>query len=262
MYDASFDDQRAAISSRDRRWLWAVRLASIAAVLYAVNADAQIPGLPVLQNAWATAGMNAALDIGGGDGSVYAGALSWTPAGGHFEVSGGAGYRSRTGAKGAPVYGLRAAIPFGSASGSFGFAAFAGIGGGGSSTTHTAAPCLLGVTPGCVPVVGAGLTDTGTVTVDSTSNSLEIPIGVGIGWRRAIGGAHGVSVYATPSYVFFTGGSKSGGLIRAALAADVGITPAIGATLGVEFGGKRPRGAGGPSGVLYGLGVSYAFGHR
>jgi len=262
MYDASFDDQSAAVSPRDRRWLWAVRLAAIAAVLYAVNADAQIPGLPVLQNAWATPGIDAALNIGGGDGSVYAGAVSYTPAGGHFEVSGGLGFRSQPGAKGSAVYGVRAAMPFGSATGSFGFAAFAGIGGGSSSTTHTVAPCLLGVTPGCTPTPSSGLSDTGTVTVDSTSNSLEIPIGVGIGWRHAIGATHGVSVYATPSYVFFTGGSKSGGLVRAALAADVGITQAIGGTLGVEFGGTRPRGAGGPTGVLYGLGVSWAFGHR
>jgi hypothetical protein len=82
---------------------------------------------------------------------------------------------------------------------------------------------------------------------------------VAIGWRRAIGGSHGLSVYATPNYVFFSGGSKTGGLFRAGIGADVGITGSLGVTGGAEFGGTRGRAVGGPSGVLYGVGVSYAF---
>jgi hypothetical protein len=85
---------------------------------------------------------------------------------------------------------------------------------------------------------------------------------VGIGWRRAFGGARGVSVYATPSYTFYTGGSHSGGLFRTAIAADFGITHRIGATAGIEFGATRARAIGGPSGTLYGIGVSYALGRR
>jgi len=201
-------------------------------------AGAQMPGAPVLQNAWATPGIVAALDVAGGsDGSVYAAAASWTPGSGRFQLSGGGGVRSVTGGGTGGVYGIRAAIPLGGASSSFGFGAFAGIGGGSATKSKT-------------------------VFVDSVASTAEIPIGAAVGWRHAIGASHGLSVYATPSYVFFTGGKKTDGLVRVGLGADFGITKAIGATVGVDFGGKRPRGFGGPSGSLFGVGVSYALGHR
>jgi hypothetical protein len=197
-----------------------------------------MPGAPVLQNAWATPGIVAALDVAGGsDGSVYAAAASWTPGSGRFQLSGGGGVRSVTGGGTGGVYGIRAAIPLGGASSSFGFGAFAGIGGGSATKSKT-------------------------VFVDSVASTAEIPIGAAVGWRHAIGASHGLSVYATPSYVFFTGGKKTDGLVRVGLGADFGITKAIGATVGVDFGGKRPRGFGGPSGSLFGVGVSYALGHR
>ena len=264
MFDASFDDRQSGLSALDRRWLWAIRIVAVVAVggVLAASADAQLPGLPVLQNAWATPGMVGALDVGGGpDGSVYAAAVSWTPINGHFQVSGGGGFRSRTGVRSAGAYGMRAAVPFGGASSAFGFAAFAGIGGGSGGTTHTVCNVTATATmpPGCAPEPPPG---TGFI-VDSTASGFEVPVGVGIGWRHAIGvGGHGVAVYATPSYVFFSGGSKTNGVVRASLAADAGITPSLGATLGVELGGSRAKGLGGPSGVLYGLGVSYAFGRR
>jgi hypothetical protein len=201
-------------------------------------ANAQIPGIPVLQNAWATPGIVGAVDVGGGsDGSVYAAAASWAPGSGRFQLSGGGGFRTRTGASSGGVYGVRAAIPLGGASSSFGFGAFAGIGGGSAGKSKNS-------------------------FVDSTVSTTEIPVGAAIGWRHAIGATHGLSVYATPSYVFFTGGSKNDGLVRAAIGADVGITKAIGATVGAEFGGTRPRGFGGPSGALFGVGLSYALGHK
>ena len=225
-----------------------------AALMGAAIAGAQIPGAPVLQNAWATPGLVGALDIGGGaDGSVYAVAGSWTPGSGRFQLSGGGGLASRTGAKARGVYGVRAAVPLGGASSTFGFAAFAGVGGGAGRTMRDTLflPCPATLLQPCV-----------TVT-DSTSNTIEVPIGVGVGWRHAIGATHGLSVYATPSYVFFSGGgNKRGSLIRTALGADIGVTSSIGATLGVEFGGKRPKGVGGPSGSVYGLGLSYALGRR
>lgn len=223
-----------------RRALANVVLAGSLALLafISIPADAQIPGAPVLQNAWATPGIVGAIDItGGSDGSVYAAAASWTPGSGRFEVSGGGGFQSRTGKSSRGVFGGRLAVPlpFGGASGSFGAAAFAGIGGGSGGTT---------------------------AFVDSISSTIEIPVGLGIGWRHALGKSRGVSVFGTPSYVFFSGGTKTGGLFRAAIGADAGITPALGVTLGVEFGGTRPRGFGGPSGTLYGVGLSYAFGRR
>jgi hypothetical protein len=199
----------------------------------AAGAGAQMPSAPILQNVCSSRGLVGAVDFGGGsDGSVYAGAISFAAA--RLQISGGIGYQNRTGLKGRGVYGVRAAIPFGGASSTFGFGAFAGIGGGNASST------------------GA----------DSAANKTEVPLGVAIGWRRAFGGTHGISLYADPAYVLYSGGSKSGGLFRAGLGADIGITSSLGATVGAELGATRARGVGGPSGVLYGAGVSYAFGKR
>lgn len=217
-------------SDRFRRTL---AIATAAVVMLAGSAEAQMPSAPVLQNVWATRGLVGAVDIGGGaDGTVYAGALSFSAS--RLQFSGGIGYETRTGMSARTVYGVRAALPFGGATSTFGFAAFAGIGGGSTSSTGP----------------------------DSAASTTQVPLGVAVGWRKAFGGARGVSLYADPGYVLFSGGSKSGGLFRIGLGADVGITTALGATLGAEFGGTRPRGVGGPSGVLYGVGVSYAFGKR
>ena len=243
MYDTSFDDSGSPRT--DRTVLWTLRIAGLIATIAAVSADAQMPGAPVLQNAWGTPGIVGAVNVTGGrDGSTYAAAGSWAPGSARFQVSGGLGYQTRTGSSSSVAYGARVAMPFGGASSSFGFAAFAGVGGGGSGTKKTA-PSF--------PV------DT---LADSTVSTAQVPVGVGIGWRRAFGGARGVSVYATPSYTFYTGGSHSGGLFRTAIAADVGITQRIGATAGIEFGATRARAIGGPSGTLYGMGVSYALGRR
>ncbi|HVX41115.1 MAG TPA: hypothetical protein VHB25_16225 [Gemmatimonadaceae bacterium] len=227
----------------------------------AAVAGAQMPGAPVLQNAWASPGIVGAIDFAGGaDGSLFGAAASWTPASGRFEVSGGGGYRNRTGVSGSGVYGLRVAmpLPFGGTSGSFGFAGFAGIGGGAAGVSHTRVSCAaVPSATGCTAVPAPD-----SVTVDSTGSTTEVPIGVAIGWRHVIGATHGISVYATPSYVFFSGTNRSTGLFRAAVGADFGITSRIGATAGIEFGSSRARGLGGPSGSVYGVGVSYAFGAR
>jgi hypothetical protein len=197
---------------------------------------AQIPGTPTLQNVWATPGLVAAVDVAGGsDGATYAGAVSWAPHSARFQLSGGGGMQSLTGRDSRGVYGVRAAIPFGGAASAIGFAVFGGIGGGSGGSTTSA---------------------------DSVSSTTEIPLGASIGWRHALGSNHGISLYGAPSYVLFSGGSKSDGLFRASIGADAGITTALGATLGVDFGATRARGLGGPSGILYALGISYAFGHR
>lgn len=260
MYDTSFDAKQANISRLDRHTLWILRVAAIMAVIFSAAASGQMPGAPVLQNVWATPGVVGAVNIGGGsDGTVYAAAGSWTPGAGHFQLSAGAGYRSRTGASSGAAYGLRAAIPLGGASSSFGFAAFGGIGGGSGGNTTTP------------PNPGGSFADT-------TASTLQIPVGAAIGWRKAVGATHGVSVYATPYYEFFnsaswtqqgiganpvsTSGTKTGGVFRVGLGADFGITTSLGATVGVDFGGTRARGFGGPSGSLYGIGVSYALGKR
>jgi hypothetical protein len=252
MYDTSFDHDGA--TPVGCRALWALRLLGAAAVIglsLSAAAEGQLPGAPVLQNAWATPGIVGAVDFGhGSDGGVYAAALAWTPGAGRFQISGGAGFQSRTGYSSRGVYGARVALPFGGATSSFGFGAFAGIGGGSAGTR------------------------TGGALADSAISTMQIPVGAALGWRHAIGPTHGVSVYATPSYLLFAGGSSTGGtngagstkstkgLFRTAIGGDLGITRAIGATVGVEFGQSRGRGVGGPSGALYGLGLSYALGRR
>jgi hypothetical protein len=120
-------------------------------------------------------------------------------------------------------------------SSNFGFGAFAGIGGSAKQTTDT----------------------TGADTVAATT---RIPVGVAIGWRQAVG-SRGFSLYATPSYVWSSGGGRTSGLIRAGLGADVGITNSIGITGGIEL-GQTKTGTSGPSGTVYGLGISYVFGRR
>jgi len=218
----------------------------LAVIVVAASADAQMPGAPVLQNAWATPGIVGAVNIAGGsDATVYAAAAAWSPGSGSYQLSGGGGYQTRTGYGSGGVYGFRVAVPFlGGASSAFGLAAFAGAGGGTGATHRTI------------------LIPSGAVVLDSSVSTGQFPVGAALGYRRAIGSNHGVSVYATPSYVLFSGGTESDGIFRAAIGADVGITSSIGATAGVEFGQTRPRGFGGPSGTSYGVGVSYALGRR
>lgn len=218
-----------------------VACVSVAAAAWSSSAAAQLPNAPILQNVWANPGMVGAFNMGGGSGgSVYAGAASWTPSSGRFQVSGGLGAQVLTNSGGSNfAYGARLALPLGGAGSSFGFGAFAGVGGGGAKRT----------------VVDSITGD----TIASNATTTLIPVGGSVGWRHAIGSSHGFSLYATPSYVFLTGGGSSGGIFRAAVGGDLGITQSIGLTGGVEFGQTRSS-LGGPSGTMYGLGVSYAFG--
>ena len=57
------------------------------------------------------------------------------------------------------------------------------------------------------------------------------------------------------------GGAKTVSVFRGALGLDIGITRAIGATLGVEL-GKKETSAGRPSGTAFGAAISYALGAR
>jgi hypothetical protein len=251
MTTTTFEEHRMpAWSRREVRLVRPLIILAVVTSGMAWPSSAQIPGAPVLQNVWATPGVVGALDIGtGSGGSVYAAAGSWTPGSGRFELSGGLGYQRLGGGAGSRgVYGVRAAIPFGGATSTFGFGAFAGIGGGPSRVT--AADTIF--TPGGPQVTG----------IDSVTSTVQIPLGVSVGWRHAIGATHGVSIYASPSYTFFSGGNGgSGGLIRGAIGADFGITSKLGATVGFEFGATREQGFGGPTGSSFGLGLSYAFSH-
>jgi hypothetical protein len=234
MSDALFDANTDGI--RAQRWLWALRLGAVAAVVMATSGTAQMPGTPTLQNAFVAPGGVVAFDFGGGpDGQSYAAALSYAPSSAKVLFAGGYGWRNGSGTTQSGVYGLRLAFPFavGGGTSSFGFAAFAGVGGGPQVTVR-----------------------------DTLSSTTQVPIGLSIGWRRFFGGAQGFSIYASPNYVFYSGGTANGNLMRVGVGADIGISPALGLSLGADFGGTRQAALGGPSGVLYAVGVSYVFRQR
>jgi hypothetical protein len=214
---------------------WVTRTAVSLAALGATVATAQMPGAPVLQNAWVTPGGVGAINFASGtDGTVIAAAASWSAASGRFGLSGGVGSRHVTSIGSRTVYGVRLAIPFGGQASNLGFAVFAGAGG----------------------------TSGGTTAGDSTQSKSAVPVGASIGWRRALGATHGLSIYASPSYVFLSGGAKSGGLVRGAAGVDVGLSKSLGLTAGADFGQTRSKVLGGPSGAIFGVGLAYAFGHR
>jgi len=210
-------------------------LRSVMLLAASATARAQMPGAPVLQNAWAAPGIVGAVNVAAGDGSTYAAAASWGSASGRLQLSGGFGVRSRSGAGSKSVYGVRLALPFGRSASAIGFGAFAGVGATSSAAANSP---------------------------DSVASTTVIPIGVAIGWRVAVGATRGFSVYATPSYVFLTGGDSSTGLVRTAIGVDLGVARNIGITAGVEFGQSHTRTRGGPTGTLYGVGISYAVGRR
>jgi hypothetical protein len=141
------------------------------------------------------------------------------------------------------AYGLRAALPLGGATSAIGFAAFAGVGGGVAAKVQNSTI--------------AGFPDTTTA-----ASVLEVPIGGSVGWRHDLGNGHGFSIYTSPTLMLVSGGGGSSSLFRLALGGDAGITPVLGATVGVEFGQARAANRPGPRGTLWGLGVSYALGRR
>jgi hypothetical protein len=198
---------------------------------------AQMPGVPVLQNAWATPGIVVALNAGGGSkGSVWGGALSWAPGSGErarLQFSGGGGMQSVSGSGSRGVYGVRLAAPLMQMmDGKLGVAAFGGVGGGGSG----------------------GSTDT-------TATKSLVPVGVAIGYRQALG-SRGFSVYGTPSFQRASGKAGSASAIRVAFGIDFALAKNIGLTGGIELGQTASTGEVGPRGSIYGVGASYALGRR
>lgn len=247
MYDTAFDHEQSGLRRFDRRVLWLLRLVAVAATIVAASADAQMPSAPVLQNGWAAPGVVGAVNVAGGSsGTIYAAAGAWGSASGQVQLSGGVGYETPTGFRNSAAYGARVTVPFAGFNGPIGLAAFVGAGGGGGGRST-----IIFVNPPGAAIVA-----------DSARSTARIVAGLGVGWRRAFGTARGLSVYATPSYIYCAGGTDPGGLVRAAIGVDAGVSQTFGVTAGFEFGGTRERAIGGPSSVLYGLGVSYAFGRR
>jgi hypothetical protein len=211
----------------------ASRMAFVAMVIISPVARAQMPGAPVLQNAWAAPGIVVAGNFAGGSGtSVYGGAAAWAPASGRFQLSAGAGAQTSTGGGGRVVYGARVALPVMQLmAGKLGVAAFAGIGGG--------------------PEKGS----------DTTRSNSVIPAGVAVGYRQAIGTAgRGISAYVDPNYQHHKGVAGSQGYFRLGAGLDAGISPRFGVTFGFETGAGAKTGKVGPQGTSYGVGVSMKLG--
>src|SRR5687767_9066943 len=77
-----------------RSWLWPYRLglATGCLLLGAAPVSAQIPAIPVLQNAWMNNGVTVAANGGSSDmGTGYAAALAWAPSSRRLQISLGAG---------------------------------------------------------------------------------------------------------------------------------------------------------------------------
>jgi hypothetical protein len=206
---------------------------------WSATANGQLPGLPVLQNAFVGPGFAAAVNGGSGSGgSAYAAALGWSPRSARFQVSVGVGAHVASGETGG-AFGARAGVPvFSRMNGALGVAAFAGVGG-------AQGPRVQGAR------VGLGYA----------------PIGAVVGYRRAIGATRGFSVYAAPFFAYFRNdygdSTASKSLFRVSVGGDFALTRAIGLTAGLELGGTgEGEGRPGPSGAVWGAGVSYAFGRR
>jgi len=211
-------------------------MALIAAAAAAGSAGAQMLGVPVLQNGFSNPAITVAINYGTAD-SVrgYGVAGAWAPASGRFQVSGGVGGYDADEGKVWVTYGGRFAMPLTrfTGTGNFGIAPFGGIG----------AANREGV------------------------SILHIPVGVAAGYRRALGATRAISVYGSSFYGLTratsdadTGVSDSKGLIRFSGGVDVAVLPALGLTVGYEFGAKAAVDEPGPRSAMFGIGLSYAFG--
>jgi hypothetical protein len=174
---------------------------------------------------------------GGGDGTAYAAALGWAPGSARFQISIGAGMLVADGATGG-AFGARVAMRVLSLmNGNLGIAGFGGVGGAQG------------------PRVQGGRVGFG-----------QAPVGAAVGYRRALGATRGFSIYAAPFFAYFRNdfgdSTASASLFRISVGADFAVTRAIGVTAGLEAGGKRSGNGPGPDGVIWGAGVSYAFGRR
>ncbi len=204
----------------------------LATPVAAVPAAAQMPGVPVLQNAFTAPGIVVAANAGSVDdvkGAALAG--SWTPGAGRGGRSAGAGRRLPVDGDDAVAWGARLAVPVPRPSGSnFGVGVFVGFGG--------AEP------------------DAGRMT--------QLPAGVAVGWRRAIGTTRALSLYAAPffnwSRVSLDGETRTGEHVRVSAGLDFAVNPSWGVTVGVETGQEANVDEAGPTGIGLGLGLSYAFG--
>jgi hypothetical protein len=201
---------------------------------------AQMPGVPVLQNGFSNPGITAAVNYATAEGvRAYGLAGAWAPASGRFQVIGGVGGYDADAGKTWPAYGGRVAVPLTmfTGDGSFGVAPFIGL---------------------------------GAASRDDMS-LMQLPVGVAAGYRRALGATRAISVYGSSFYGWsrltsdvvdgdvVTSETVSNGLIRFSGGLDVAVTRALGLTVGYELGATADEGEPGPTGSVFGIGLSYAF---
>lgn len=207
-----------------------VAAALIACAAAPLSARAQMPGVPVLQNAFSNPGITVAANYGGATGSkAYAAAASWAPGAGRLVISGGAGVYDPDVGKNQPAGGGRIAFSaFSFHNGDLGTALFVGAGAAGRSG----------------------------------STVYMLPIGVAVGYRRTLGATRAFSVYGAPFYAFnrqrVEGVSTSASAFRASVGADVALLPWLGATVGYEFGANAKDTEPGPRSEVFGIGLSVA----
>ena len=213
-----------------------LRVARVAAGLGAVSfaasgALAQMPGVPVLQNAFANPGLTIAVNYGSGDDlRAYAGAVAWAPTSTRFQVTGGFGAINPDPGDRTSAWGARAAVPITQslAEGKLGIGVFAGVGGASQE--------------------GVSL--------------LHVPAGASVSWRMRLGDRRGVSIYAAPFYSWTRASvddeSNSTGLFRTSFGLDITVVSSLGLTVGYELGQKADEDEPGAMGGVFGVGVSYA----
>lgn len=207
-------------------------LVGVIALAVPATIAAQMPGVPVLQNAFTAPGVVAAVNGGAIDQErAFALAGSWTPGSGRFVLSAGGGMLSPEVGEDAFAWGVRLAAPLPRpSSGNFGVGLFVGVG---------------GANP-----------DAGSLT--------RIPAGVSFGWRRGIGATRALSLYAAPFYDWTRATvddeTLTAGHIRFSTGLDLAFSPSWGVTVGLEAGQEADVDEPGPTGIGYGLGLSYAFG--
>ena len=200
------------------------------------RSGAQLPGLPVLQNGFASPGISVGVNYGTADDARgYAAAAAWAPSSARLQVSvgiGGFDPDDEVGDEGtALAYGGRVAVPLVGLTGgrAFGIVPFAGIGGASR--------------------------DDGDIA--------HVPAGVSVGYRFAVAQTRAISVYVAPFYgwhrISLDDVSESNGLFRVSIGADATLTGALGLTIGYEFGAEADVGEPGPTSPQLGIGLSYAF---
>jgi hypothetical protein len=201
--------------------------------LLARGLAAQLPGVPVLQNAFANPGLTVAVNYGQSDDSkAYGGALAWAPTNTRFQVTGGfAAVDPDVGGR-TEAWGARAAVPITQAmmEGKLGIGVFAGVGG--------------------MSQEGVSL--------------LNVPAGASVSFRTRMGERRGISFYAAPFYSWARksddGRSDNKWLLRVSIGVDVAVVPSLGITVGYELGQTADDRAGEPgaTGGTFGVGLSYA----